>query len=70
MQIEIAMSGINLKAAEKIGGFVSIFEIPEGLRVLVSAQEDVNPALSRILAAHGKILWVHPIRPSLEDFFL
>ena len=69
LETEVAFSGVDLKAAEKMGGFVSIKEIPEGLQGLLSSQTEVNPALNQIIGANGKVLWVNPLRPSLEDFF-
>ena len=69
-QVELAFNGINFKEAEKMGAFTSLKEIPEGLSALLSSSEAMNSALGRILAAKGNILWVNPVRPSLEDFFL
>lgn len=68
--VEIAFSGITYDAASGLGKFDSIREMSEGLRATVPNDRDVDSTLKRLLELEAKILWVTPIRPSLEDAFL
>jgi hypothetical protein len=49
--------------------FESLREIPDGLRGIVRSQDAVSAVVGRALARQGRVLWVTPQRPSLEEFF-
>ena len=74
-KIEIALAGTRDLSIITSGdprslGISSFREIPEGLRITLEGRECLNPLLSRILAIPGiQLLWVNPIRPTLEDLF-
>ena len=64
--VEIAFSGSKINLSE----FQSITEMPTGFRGLVSGQKGVDEVLPKLLEKEAKILWIQPIRPSLEDLFI
>ena len=73
--IEVALAGVGA-VSEIIDGDPSSWGVtqwrpmPEGIRVILEGQERLNPFLALSLARPGaRILWVNPIRPSLEDVF-
>lgn len=68
--VEIAFSGIeNLPILNTLFVDKSITPISTGMRGLVSGQKGVDLALPLLLQNKAKILWVQPVRPSLEDLF-
>jgi len=69
LQTEIAFSGIGSFEKSAWPEFESTRSIPDGVRGIVPGQEAVNKVLNKLLKKNAKILWVTPIRPSLEDLF-
>jgi ABC-2 type transport system ATP-binding protein len=67
-QYEVVFSGLAAEQARASGLFETLREIPEGIRGQVSALE-VDRVLGFLLEKKAKLLWVNPIRPSLESFF-
>lgn len=67
-KVEIGFTGLNLQVAHDVPGIENAREIPEGIRADVVAS-DVNRILSNLLGKQARILWVNPIRPSLESQF-
>lgn len=68
--VEIAFSGIPAEKAKELAKFTLLREMSEGIRATVGSENEVDGALKRVIDSGGKILWVTPIRPSLEDAFL
>lgn len=68
--VEIAFSGLPVDQAKTVAKFAQIREMSEGVRATVDSEREVDPVLKNLMNAGGKILWVTPIRPSLEDAFL
>ncbi len=68
--VEIAFSGVTFERATRMGNFSLLREMSEGIRGTVPTDREVEPALRNLLEQQAKILWVNPIRPSLEDAFL
>lgn len=68
--VEIGFSGLTIDAAKATGNYSSIREIPEGVRATLPSERDVDRTLRALLEKNAKILWVNPIRPSLEEAFL
>jgi len=66
---EVAFSGISLAQAEKIATFQSIREMPDGIRATVGSQDAVQSTLQGLLNSGARVLWVTPLRPSLESLF-
>lgn len=66
---EIGFSGIPLEKARALAEFTSLREMPDGLRGTVAGQDPANRALRTLLSKDATILWVSPVRPSLEDLF-
>lgn len=73
--VEIAVGGADT-ILELIEGDPSSWgvnqwrSIPQGLRVVLEGPDHLNPFLTRVLARpRARVLWVNPIRPSLEDIF-
>lgn len=69
LSTEIAFSGVTPDRAKSIEQFVQLREISDGIRATVSGQDAVTEALKKLMQLDAKILWVNPIRPSLETFF-
>jgi ABC-2 type transport system ATP-binding protein len=69
LQTEIAFGGVEASSLRCKDEFASLREIAGGFRGTVPGQESVNRALAEILERGGQILWVNPIRPSLEELF-
>jgi ABC-2 type transport system ATP-binding protein len=69
LSTEIAFSGISSERAKSIEQFMQLREISDGIRATVSGQDAVTDALKKLMQMDAKILWVNPIRPSLETFF-
>jgi ABC-2 type transport system ATP-binding protein len=69
LQTEIAFSGVSNVDKASWPEFDSIRKIPDGVRGIVPGQEAVNVVLAKLLKQKAKILWVTPVRPSLEDTF-
>ncbi len=69
IQIEIGFkSEENLDYAQW-KEFDSVRRMSEGYRGIVGGQEAVNHVLAKLLKNKVQILWVNPIRSSLEDLF-
>lgn len=68
-QMEVAFAGLTPSRAKELKGFVSMREIPEGFRGVVRTQAEINSVLSDLMKEGSQILWVNPLRPSLESFF-
>lgn len=70
LQTEVGFNGIGLEQARiEIGDFESLRPMPDGIRAVASGPAAVNRALQKILELKGQVLWVNPIRPSLESLF-
>ncbi|HLE00058.1 MAG TPA: ABC transporter ATP-binding protein [Bdellovibrionota bacterium] len=69
LQTEIAFSNLEIAKAKEIPELTTMREIPDGVRATVSSQDSAHSALEQLIAKKARILWITPIRPSLEDFF-
>jgi len=69
LSTEIAFSGVSVEHAKAIEQFSQLREISDGIRATVSGQDAVTVALKKLMQLDAKVLWVNPIRPSLETFF-
>ena len=70
LQTEIAFVGVEgsqVHSLEKIG--LAIQQLPQGMKTVVSSQEEVDRALRKLIELDARVLWVQPIRPSLESIF-
>lgn len=70
LQVEIGLSGVNMENARALQGFDSVREIPDGIRGVAAGQEAVDRVLQHVISARATVLWVTPIRPSLEELFV
>jgi len=68
--VEVAFSGLDLAAANRIGAFTQIREMSEGIRATLPSDRELEVTLRKLLDGNAKILWVNPVRPSLEEAFL
>jgi ABC-2 type transport system ATP-binding protein len=68
--VEIAFSGVGVDKVSTYGSFSGIRETPEGIRATLASDREVDGTLKNLLGAGASILWVNPIRPSLEEAFL
>ncbi len=68
--VEIAFKDTPVSVLDGIAPLTSVREMSEGFRVTVPSELHVEKALSALLEKNAKILWVNPIRPSLEDAFI
>jgi ABC-2 type transport system ATP-binding protein len=69
LQTELAFSGVGLEQVRGWSEFTSVREMPDGIKAVVPGQEAAQSALAKLIAAKAQILWVTPIRPSLESLF-
>lgn len=69
LQTEIGFAGAGEEVLGTVDGILSRRTMPDGIRITVSGQAAVAAALSRLLEARARILWVTPLRPSLESLF-
>jgi ABC-2 type transport system ATP-binding protein len=70
LQTEIAFAGVQEDGLKKItAAHGELSGIPDGHRLIVSSQDQTAQVLSTLLGLGAKILWVNPIRPSLESLF-
>jgi ABC-2 type transport system ATP-binding protein len=67
-ETEIVFSGKSKDEISRLGLFSLIREIPDGLKVQLPTR-DVNKAVSKLMQLEASLLWVNPIRPSLESYF-
>jgi ABC-2 type transport system ATP-binding protein len=67
-ETEIVFSGKSKEEISKLGIFTLVREIPDGLKVQLPTR-DVNQAVSKLMEMKASLLWVSPIRPSLESYF-
>jgi ABC-2 type transport system ATP-binding protein len=68
--VEIAFSGVDVEFANRLGKFTQLREMSEGVRATLPSDREVESVLKTLIENHAKVLWVNPIRPSLEDAFL
>jgi ABC-2 type transport system ATP-binding protein len=66
--LEIAFAGVSKAAAEQMEFFENLREMPEGIRAQIRAPQ-VDQVLTALLQKKAHILWVNPVRPSLESHF-
>lgn len=66
-ETEIAFTGLGVDSVSGQKGFSSVRQIPDGVRA--TATGDINEILRDLISSGAKIMWVNPIRPSLEDLF-
>ncbi|MCM2321638.1 MAG: ABC transporter ATP-binding protein [Oligoflexia bacterium] len=69
LQTEIAFSGLKMEDILDIPELLSPRQIPDAIRATVSGQGSVQLVLQRLLQRQANILWVTPVRPSLESLF-
>ncbi len=69
LKTEIAFSSVTEERAGSIGELASMRKIPGGICASVSSQDSVSRVLAELLRLNAKILWVTPIRPTLESIF-
>ncbi|MBI3533997.1 MAG: hypothetical protein HY072_00705 [Deltaproteobacteria bacterium] len=70
LQTEIAFQGLSFEKAQKISFFQSLKQMPDGFRAMVSSQQEVHQSIEQLIRFGATILWVIPVRPSLEDLFM
>jgi ABC-2 type transport system ATP-binding protein len=70
LQTEIAFSGVERAALKSFdSGSYQWQPLPQGHKLIVSGQEQVDQVLRTLIDKKGQVLWVQPIRPSLESLF-
>lgn len=67
-ETEIAFAGKTKEQASGLGNFTSVREFSDGIRVQLPSNR-VNEAVAKLVQANARLMWVNPIRPSLESFF-
>jgi len=65
---EIAFEGIGEDEAKGLASFENLRVIPEGIQAQILSSQ-VETVLSKLLASRAHVLWVNPVRPSLESYF-
>jgi ABC-2 type transport system ATP-binding protein len=66
---EIVFSGLGIEEAGAIPGLAELRSLPDGVRAVADGNDAVNAAIAGILERRGRVHWVNPIRPSLEEQF-
>jgi ABC-2 type transport system ATP-binding protein len=66
---EIVFSGVDEKKLKGKALFSAFRPISEGFRGTVEGKDKVQQVLREIIGLDGKVIWVNPIRPSLESRF-
>jgi ABC-2 type transport system ATP-binding protein len=66
---EVGFAGVSAEKARAIPGLEALREMADGIRATVSGQANLDSALKKLVSESARILWVQPIRPSLESFF-
>jgi ABC-2 type transport system ATP-binding protein len=69
IQTEIAFSRLDLSLCKDWKEFQSLKVIPNGVKGIVSGQEDTDQALRKLLQTQAQVLWIQPQRSSLESLF-
>ena len=70
-QIEIIASGADeARLKQHLGGNAAVTTTAGGLRIEVSAEQEVDAVLAALRKANGKLVSVQPVRQSLEELFL
>lgn len=69
IKTEIAFTGLTTEKAKLLLS-LEIEKIPDGARTFLPSQQEVNTALEKLIQSQATILWVNPVRPSLEDLFM
>jgi len=74
-RVEVALDGVSsledlVDGEPTARGIAHWRPMAQGVRVVIEGQEHLKPFLARALAKQdASILWVNPIRPTLEDLF-
>ena len=66
---EIVFSGVDARKIEGKAAFAPFRQISEGFRGTVEGKDRVQEVLREIVGLNGRVIWVNPIRPSLESRF-
>lgn len=69
VQTEIGFSGVDEKVAKSCVGGSQVTILPEGFKTVISELNQVNGTLQKLIEARASIMWVNPLRPSLESIF-
>lgn len=69
LPIEVGFSGITIEAAMNLGRVKNIRQVPDAICVTVEGQDDSNEFVKKLMENKAKILWMQPIRPTLESLF-
>jgi ABC-2 type transport system ATP-binding protein len=70
LSTEIGFTGVSVSdASTEWPEFTQLRQMPDGYRGTVPSQEVVHTVLKKLIQQNAKILWVSPIRPSLETLF-
>jgi ABC-2 type transport system ATP-binding protein len=66
---EVEVDGLSADQVRRLG-FGDVASVGEKTVVNVASDDQINPALSRLMAAGARVAGVLPVRPTLEDYFL
>lgn len=69
LQTEIAASDVGIDEMRALTGVETVRAIPDGVKAIVKGQEATQRVLWRLVQNGARVLWVMPIRPSLESLF-
>ena len=67
---EIGISGLNAEKLRCLGPVKALEILPQAIRLEVSRPEDTQQVIRCVIENGGKIEWVTPQRPSLEDWLV
>jgi len=69
-QMEVLATGTDAGALKKILSDGVITPTPSGVRVEISAEDEIEAVLTALRKAGGKVVSIQPVKQSLEELFL
>jgi ABC-2 type transport system ATP-binding protein len=66
---EVAFDGLSDEAWARVPGLSEARRFPDGVKAVVQGGEALDRALRALVESRARILWVTPLRPTLESLF-
>ena len=69
VKTEVAFRGLDFDEVKEWDEFKEVAPIQGGVRGIAPGQDAVDRVIKKLIKKEAKILWITPIRPSLEHLF-
>ncbi|MGK5084956.1 ABC transporter ATP-binding protein [Bdellovibrionota bacterium FG-1] len=66
-KVELGLGNVSVERVAALSGMEAVRAMPDGVRALAQGQSAVDRALEVLVPGGARVLWVTPVRPSLED---